>query len=256
MLTVFAFLSSLLLGRQQQQQLETQASPPLSLRPETAMHRPSDPFPFNPNARTEFLPHSCQTTAYPSSGGVVLGYFSAVEVAHLNLSRTHTTNRSSSPNDEDDLARRMLSLGAHWWPSWDLYARHQDRITSGIPYDFHFPPVVNVAFPSDTRGAGLWVFKFSADMQTFDAEDRRTPYLPRKPDDWDASIGMALTMDERSDVLERFGGRFYERVEDCADLAGTVKQGIVQGKRYEELLGRMDDPNYLDEWLDGSGRHC
>jgi hypothetical protein len=77
------------------------------------------------NTRTEFLPPSCKAVAYPSSGGIVLGYFSAVELAHLNLSRTKPINRSSDPAEEDDLALRMLRLGAHWWLSWDLYTLHQ-----------------------------------------------------------------------------------------------------------------------------------
>lgn len=241
MVSIITLLSSLLLG---QQQLQTQPAP--SIIPD--MHRPA-PYPFDPNVRTEFLPHSCKTIAHPSTGGIVLGYFSAVEIEHLSLPRTYPTNRSSSPTEEDDLALRMLSLGAHWWPSWDLYARHQDHIQSGIPYDFHFPPVVRVAYPSS--GKGLWVFKYSMDVRTFDVEDRRTPYLPRKPDDWEGRIGMTLSMDERCRVLEEFGAKFYERLEDCPDLAGTVERGMDEGKRYEELLNRMDDPKYLDRWLDG-----
>ena len=81
-------------------------------------------FSHDPNIRTEFLPLSCKVTAYPSSGGIVLGYFSAVELVYLNLSRTKPANRSSDPAEEDDLALRMLRLGAHWWPSWDLYTLH------------------------------------------------------------------------------------------------------------------------------------
>jgi hypothetical protein len=71
----------------------------------------------------DVLPLSCKATAYSSSGGIVLSYFSAVELAHLNLSRTKPTSRSSDPV-EDDLALRMLCLDAHWWPSWDLYTLH------------------------------------------------------------------------------------------------------------------------------------
>ena len=71
----------------------------------------------------DVLPLSCKATAYPSSGGIVLDYFSAVELAHLNLSRTKPASRSSDPV-EDDLALRMLCLDAHWWPSWDLYTLH------------------------------------------------------------------------------------------------------------------------------------
>ncbi|KAH0556758.1 hypothetical protein GP486_005455 [Trichoglossum hirsutum] len=204
----------------------------------------------DPNTRTEFLPLSCKTTAYPSPGGIVLGYFSAVELAHLDLPRTKPTNRSSDPAEEDDLALRMLHLGAHWWPSWDLYALHQEWITDGVPYDFHFPPNVNVGYPSS--GKGVWVFKFSADKQTWDEEDVRKPYLERRPDDWEGKIRMALTMDERCEVLKGFGATFYEKVEDCEDIAKTLQEGIQKGKRQEELLLKMEDMKYVDKWLSGS----
>jgi hypothetical protein len=91
-------------------------------------------------------------TAYPSSGGIIFGYFSAVELVHLNLSRTKPANRSPDPAEEDDLALRMLRLGAYWWPSWDLYAIHREQTIEGIPYDFHFPPNVNVGYPSSGKG--------------------------------------------------------------------------------------------------------
>jgi len=209
-----------------------------------------DPFlSHDHNIRTEFLSRLCKTTAYPSSGGIVLGYFSAVELAYLNLSRTKPANRSSDPAKEDDLALRMLHLGAHWWPSWILYAIHQKWIIDGIPYDFHFPPNVNVGYPSS--GKGMWVFKFSADKRTWDEEDERKPYLERKPEDWEGRIGMVLTMDERCEVLKDFGATFYEKVEDCEDIAKTLEEGIRKGKRYEELLKKMGDMKYVDRWLEG-----
>ncbi|KAK4985127.1 hypothetical protein LTR66_008275 [Elasticomyces elasticus] len=204
----------------------------------------------DPNTRTEFLPLSCKTTAYPSSGGIVLGYFSAVELAHLDLSRTKQANRSSDPVEEDDLALRMLHLGAHWWPNWRLYAHHQERILEGILYDFHFPPHVNVGYPSS--GKGVWVFKFSADERIWDEEDQRKPYLDRKPDDWDGRINMALTMNERCDVLKDFGATFYEDVEDCKDIPTTLRKGVEERRRYEKHLRKMEDMKYVDEWLSGS----
>jgi hypothetical protein len=60
-------------------------------------------FPYNPNARTEFYDSSCQVIAYPSVGGLVLGFFSAVELAYLNLPRLKATNRSLDAAEEDNL---------------------------------------------------------------------------------------------------------------------------------------------------------
>ncbi|EON66291.1 hypothetical protein W97_05684 [Coniosporium apollinis CBS 100218] len=241
MLSFFPLFFSFIFGRQQ-----LQIQPDVSSGVNQAMYR--EPyFSHDPNTRREL--QSGEVTAYPSSGGIVLGHFSAVELAHLNLSRTKPANRSSDPAEEDDLALRMLRLGAHWWPSWGLYARHKKRIIDGIPYDFHFPPVVNVGYPSS--GKGVWVFKFSADKRTWDEEDERKPYLEREPDDWAGRIRMVLTMDERCEVLKDFGATFYEKVEDCVDIAKTLQEGVDKGKRYEELLKRMEDLKYVDRWLSG-----
>ncbi|KAL9620540.1 MAG: hypothetical protein Q9160_004901 [Pyrenula sp. 1 TL-2023] len=204
-------------------------------------------FPHDNTTRTEFLPNACKTIAYPSSGGIVLGHFTAIEVEYLNLSRLEPAKRSSDPAEEDDLALRMLHLGAHWWPSWSVFAYHSARIAEGIPYDFHFPPNVQVGYPSS--GEGLWVFKFSADEQTWEEEDERKPYLARKPDDWNARIMMALTMDERCEVLKQFNATFYEKIEDCKDIPNSLEDGIQGGKGYEQLLKKMEDRIYVDEWL-------
>ena len=108
MLSFFTLFSSFIFGRQQ-----PQIQPDSSSGVDVARYR--EPWiSHDPNTRTEFLPLLCKVTAYPSSGGIVLGYFSAVELAHLNLSRTKPATRSSDPAEEDDLALRMLRLGAHW----------------------------------------------------------------------------------------------------------------------------------------------
>ena len=79
------------------------------------------------------------------------------------------------------------------------------------------------------------VFQFSADKQTWDEEDER------KPDDWEEKIRIALTMDERCEVLKDSGATFYEKVEDCEDIVKTLQEDIRKGKRYEELLKKMED---------------
>jgi len=234
MTSIFLLFGSFIFGRQQPQ-IQPDPSSGMDIGMDIAMSRP--PYiSHDPNTRTEFMGLSCRTIAYPSFGGIVLGYFSAVELVHLDLPHTKPTNRSSDPAEEDNLAHRMLRLGAHWWPSWYMY---------------HFPPIVNVGYPSS--GKGVWVFKFSADEQTWDKREERKPYLERKPDDWNGRIGMALTMDERCEIMKDFGATFYEKVEDCEDIAKTLQEGIEEGKRYEELLKKMADMKYVDKWLTGSG---
>jgi hypothetical protein len=214
---------------------------------------PSVFLPHDPTRRTEFRSNYCQTTAYPSDGGLVIGLFTAVELRQLGLSNLKPSNRSQKPGEEDSLAMRMMRLGAHWWPSWDFYARHKIRINDLNLYDFHFPPRLNVGYPSS--GEGVWVFKFSEDQQTWEEEDDRKPYLPLMPDGWDARIHMALTMDERCELLKEFGATFYENKDGCEDLPSSLEEGVQRGRRYKVLLDKMDDPYYVDNWLSGDGQN-
>ncbi|KAL9109432.1 MAG: hypothetical protein Q9227_005940 [Pyrenula ochraceoflavens] len=203
--------------------------------------------PLNSSPRTVIHLQNCQTIAYPSVGGIVLGHFSAVELSYLNLPRFHNTDRSSDPAEEDDLALRMLSLGAHWWPSYKLYARHIEEMNDvSIPYEFHFPPNVKVAYPSS--GNGVWVLKFSADWPCFDDEYVRARYLPGKPDKWEERVGMCLSMDDRCEVLKGFGAKFYGSPGECEDLLGTIEEAVERGRVYEALLKKMEDLRYVAEW--------
>jgi hypothetical protein len=109
-----------------------------------------------------------------------------------------------------------------------------------VVYDFHFPPKLKVGFPST---GGVWIAKFTHDERVFDPTDKRKPYLDRQPDDF-RRIEMALTMDERCEVLQGFGATFYKRVEDCDDIPKSLGEGLERGKRFEELLKQMDDAEY------------
>jgi hypothetical protein len=207
------------------------------------------PFPYNPSARTEFHDSSCQVTAYPSVGGFVFGFFSAVELAYLDLSRSGPSNRSSDTAEEDRLALRMLHLGAHWWPSGSLYARHKEQIDQRIPYEFHVPPEVKVGCPSS--GNGLWVLKFLVDSNSWYEADDWQPSIRRRPEDWGIRMNYVLTMDEQCEALRKLGAVFYEKLEDCEEIPETLDQAVQSGKHYEKLLKKMEDPEYLDKWLDG-----
>ncbi|GKT43372.1 uncharacterized protein ColSpa_03553 [Colletotrichum spaethianum] len=76
--------------------------------------------------------------AYPSIGGVVQSVPMPVDLQYLAMPRTHDT-KPSPDDDEDDIAARMLRLGAQWWPDWELYAKYCEQIDNGVIYDCHFP---------------------------------------------------------------------------------------------------------------------
>lgn len=192
--------------------------------------------------RTKFGPRGCETIAYPSSGGFILGYLTGAELSWLNLSRSKELSRSKDPHQEDAFASNLLKLGARWWPSQELYAKHSDKI-SEFPYGYHFPPTTHVGY---SITGGVWVLKT--------ADDRiRIPGDPEEcPENWE-KIVMAISMDERSAILEEFGAKLYEEVQLCPDIPKTLEEGIAEGQKYAELLTKMEDDSpggYLDRWLE------
>lgn len=185
--------------------------------------------------------------ACPSVGGVVMANPGPIEMQHLNLPRTHDTSRSGG---DDDMAVLVLQLGARWWPDWGTYARHKTAIDDGVEYRHHFPPRLEVAYPSS---GGVWVAEYSPDMpqvRLLEEEERREgrDTLPPVPGDWWNKMNLVLTMDERASALRRFGATFYERPEDCPDLALSVKRAKDMFEPYKELLERMDNLEYRNKW--------
>jgi hypothetical protein len=56
-------------------------------------------------------------------------------------------------------------------------------------------------------------------------------------------------MDARCELLREFGATSYEDIEQYDKLLKTLKEGIEEGKMYEALLSKLEDDNYLEEWL-------
>ena len=192
--------------------------------------------------RTKFGSRDCKTLAYPSLGGIILGYFTGIELAWLSLSHLDEAKRSTDPREEDAFAFQVLRLGARWWPDWEFYSKHQEKMAE-IPYGHHFPPNIYVGYPSV---GGVWVLK-TADNR------KRLPSDPEEqPHDW-AKVIMTCTMDERCAMLERFGATFYANIEDCPDVPKSLEEGIGIGRKHESLLKKMEDyapEGYVDRWLD------
>ncbi|KAK8044390.1 hypothetical protein PG993_004414 [Apiospora rasikravindrae] len=216
--------------------------------------------------RTRFSPIGCECWAYPSAGGVVYGFFTAVQLKQMGLSNMEEADRSS-PNedggaaDEDRLALTLLRQGAHWWPSWAFYCRHRDNIHR-VLYGFHFPPCVHTAYTAPEaaslgRGKGrrgeVWVLKGSEDVVFYDDHAERDPDKqpwPSIPEGWYARVNLATTPGERCKVFKQFGATYYENWKDCEDIPKTLEEGVQKGKEYETLLKRMQDPNYVRRWTE------
>lgn len=183
--------------------------------------------------------------AYPSIGGVVLiKNPSAVDLQHLRLPNTHDTERS--PDQDDGLATRMVQLGAHWWPNWDLYFRHSSRVDGGIFYDYHFPPNVDVAFP--TTG-GAWVANYTRDAVRHQYEDKVCrSWLPHAPDLWGVKMRYALTMDDKSEMIKDLGGTFYASIDEIPGRAKTVGEAVGLFEPFKQRLSNMEDDSYRNRF--------
>lgn len=186
--------------------------------------------------------------AYPSAGGVVFMVRpTAVDLQHLGLPYTYDTERSVDIDSsvEDDLADRMLQLGGQWWPDWATYMTHRSRLEGYVRYDDHYPPEVQVAYPST---GGLWVAKFSQDIDQINEYSERPPFMPYRSDRWDLRMEYILTMGDKCDAMEKMGAVFYENIADCPDVPKTAAEAKEKFKPFEGLLQKMIDESYREGW--------
>lgn len=47
-----------------------------------------------------------------------------------------------------------------------------------------------------------------------------------------------------------FGATLFEDRDRCDKLSKTLEQGIAEGKRYEELMRKIEHNHYLDKWME------
>ncbi|RYP45271.1 hypothetical protein DL768_008347 [Monosporascus sp. mg162] len=169
-----------------------------------------------------------KVAAYPSAGGIVLGFLSSIEKSYLGIPLSQQVPRSEDPAEEDALAVKLLQVGAHWWPDYRLYAKHIGGIRGGPmqpdgmqePYGYHFPPRIHVGYPTTSAAAGstggaVWVIKITEDDERVGPYAPQvgpdnllpgTPPLSKVPEDWEYRMGRAENMDERCQVIKDYGG--------------------------------------------------
>ena len=174
------------------------------------------------SVRTKFGSINCHVRGYPSLGGIVRGSFTAVELNWLGLSRSRSSSRALDPCAKDEFCFQLLRLGALWWKSDAYYDKRSVPVSGGYSWPECCPPELHVGYPST---GGVWVLK----VQSGEFE----------PDDF-AKVIMAFTMNERCAALEEMGAVFYGDVNDCPDVAESLKDGIATGKGWEKRMKRMD----------------
>ncbi|GAB7332294.1 hypothetical protein MBLNU13_g04129t1 [Cladosporium sp. NU13] len=188
-----------------------------------AIGGPSKPPPRPPIERTVFLERSISLWGWPSRGGlIVLESAGPVDFDYLGLDRFQPlAQRSSNQDDEDAFCQKLLQLGARWFDSSERYGfvanvdREYEREVQAVE-DGTQPA------PSDVErrwvsvgveeGGGFWVLEYDRIM--YYARETRN-LVPS-----DASrVMLAVTMQERCEILKDMGAIFYQEVSEYSGLA-------------------------------------
>jgi len=161
---------------------------------------------FNPfvDSKTEtqrvtFGAHSTTVYGHPSTGGIlVLERCNSVDLSFLGLARFKTALRSDDPDEEDRHCALMRQLGAWYFRS----ATDYDYASFGYRDDLDRRKMIVAAWPQG--GTGVWVLVARTAL-----------------DGAEKGFGMirnATSMDERCEVVQKLGGKFYSDPRDCPDL--------------------------------------
>ena len=149
--------------------------------------------------RTAFgrLP-GCTVYGYPSSGGVLIKEADIVDMQFLSLNRFKPSQRSSDIVEEDKFCSLVRRLGATWWASEQEWI----DVQLGVREATELEKIVLVfGWPSD--GVGMWVLRFASEREV--------------PSDF-GRLGMAISMDERVEVMKEYGATFYKDLDEVDEF--------------------------------------
>ena len=118
----------------------------------------------------------------------------------LHLDRFTAATRSPNIIDEDAFCTRMRRLGAIWWADEQEWINVQLGLRGRTAVENR-----RLVFGWPTDGRGMWVLRY---------EDERA--VPR---DF-GKISLAVDMDERCRVMQRYGARFYDDPGTVEELKG------------------------------------
>lgn len=152
--------------------------------------------------RTVFGPEGCVIYGYPSTGGVLIKEGAdLVDMLFLSVPRSHTSQRSSSADEEDRFCNLMRRTGAKFWLSkeeWIAVTMERREITE------EEEKVMVYGWPTDR--VGVWVLRYKSAGE-----------IPR---DF-GRMSFAMNMDERIQIMKEYGATFFEDVTQVKELDGT-----------------------------------
>ncbi|KAL4886505.1 hypothetical protein BJY04DRAFT_213267 [Aspergillus karnatakaensis] len=175
-----------------------------------------------PTARTTFDTQGCTIYGYPSTGGILIKEANLVDMLFLSLPRFSPSQRATSTSKEDAFCELLRRTGATLWPRTHDYdgvqvgfreraAAEEEEV---VVYGWPTAPAEGGA----EVGAGVWVLRFANRNE-----------IPR---DF-GKIDLAMSMEERIEVMKEFGATFFEDVKMVEGLSRPLE--IMSEVRNREL---------------------
>lgn len=152
----------------------------------------------------------------PSSGGLLMKQVNLVDLQFLGVSRMEPTVMFGEfdQEEEDGWCERLRKLAPKWFRNrreqQENDARDGSRMLTAAEIEEVF-----VAWPST---GGVWVLKFE------DAGQLENGF---------GVYNMCMNMDERAEVLKKFGAEFYENPDLCVHVTKAYEERMR--KEREEL---------------------
>ncbi|KAL3441673.1 hypothetical protein BJX65DRAFT_288197 [Aspergillus insuetus] len=208
---------------------------------------------YRPKKRTVMDTETIRVYGWPSRGGVsILSGASRADFEHLGWD-IHSLPRRRDPDQEaeDEHCKKLLLLGATWY---DSEARYKLLAAAAINHRPTREMFVKKEVAAVTRREGLWVrvgWPRTGGLWVVEWDD---PSFEEVCDEWievfegatysdkGGLVGLARDMDERCEIIERIGGKFFACLEDY--------DGHACLKAWEEKttgeVGRLVQTRYVD----------
>jgi hypothetical protein len=180
---------------------------------------PEPNYPSQPtNVRSYFNHGGCRVHGHPSSGGIlIMRSANLVDLQFLSVPRLATSERSSDAAEEDAFCEQMKRLGASWWKdeaeflrAWHGIRKYTDGLYDEDDYlgvekeaalEARAERSVVFGWPAD--GVGVWISRYRQKA------DRPAAF---------SMVDFAINMEERIEVMKRFGAEFVEDPELVKEL--------------------------------------
>ena len=153
---------------------------------------------YDTTKRTQFGSTGVSVFEWPSSDGVLIKEpADVVDLQFLGVNRLEASQRSQDPSEEDAFSQKMRKIGAKWWASEQNYVKvligerertkvEERELVMGWP-----------------GSGGVWILRYERQRDI--------------PKDF-GRLHMALDMDERSQVIRKYGGKFVEDPKDVEKI--------------------------------------